>query len=87
MEQSFTIKTDELEPSLVAGMKKYLFAVNAKEITISFDTPKKTSLRYETQEEANLRIENSIENLESGKTIAFTGDEFIQMAKLLSKIK
>lgn len=87
MEQSFTIKTEELKPSLIEGMKKYFSAVNAKEITISFDTPKKTSLRSETQEEANLRIENSIKNLESGNTIAFTGDEFIQMAKLLSNIK
>ena len=44
MEQSFTIKIEELKPALVEGMKKYFSAVNAKEITISFDIPKKSPM-------------------------------------------
>jgi hypothetical protein len=87
MEQSITIKTDELQPSLIEGLKKYFMAVNAKEITISFSTPKKKSLREESREDAKARIEKSIKSMEKGNSVAFTGEEFQQLSKLLSGIR
>ncbi len=81
MEQSITIKTADLKPSLVEGLKKYFNAINAKEITISFSTPKKKSLREETQDETNARIEISIKNMET-ENISFTGEEFTQLSNL-----
>ena len=87
MEQSFRIKTDELKPSLIEGLKKYFQAINAKEITISFSTPKKKSLREETQDEANARIEKSIKNMEKENYLSFTGEEFLQLSKVLSGIR
>jgi len=87
MEQSIRIKTDELSPTLIEGLKKYFKAIRAKEITISFSAPKKF-LRRETQAEANARIEKIIAEAESGKAkwISFTGEEFEELAKALSKI-
>jgi hypothetical protein len=87
MEQSITIKTDELQPSLIEGLKKYFQAVNAKEITISFSTPKKKSLREETQEEVNARIEKAIKNMDKGSHTSFTGDEFMQLSKVLTNVR
>jgi hypothetical protein len=87
MEQSITIRTDELQPSLVEGLKKYFHSINAKEITISFSTPKKKSLREETSEEVKLRIGKSIKNMEKGNYVSFTGEEFRKLSKVLSSIK
>lgn len=87
MEQSITIKTDELQPSLVEGLKKYFHSINAKEITISFSTPKKKSLREETPDEVKTRIERSIKNMDKGNYVSFTGDEFKQLSRVLSAIK
>ena len=87
MEQSIKIKTEELKPSLIAGLKKYFQAVNAKEITISFSTPKKKSLRDETPEEVKARVEKSIKNMEKGNLVSFTGEEFLQLSKVLSDIR
>lgn len=87
MQQTLTIKTDDLKPSLIEGLKKYFDAVSAKEITISFSTPKKKSLRHETQEEANTRIENAIKSMDAGNSISFSGDEFLQLTKVLSTLK
>gem|GEM_PF-6753446 len=129
MEQSIKLKTDELNPTLVEGLKKYFKAIKAKEITISFSTPSKKFLRHESQAEANARIEKIIAkkyfkaikakeitisfstpskkflrhesqaeanariekiiaDAESGKTkwVSFTGEEFEELSKALSKI-
>ncbi len=86
MEQSIKIKTNELQPTLVEGLRKYFQAINAKEITISFSTPKKKSLRDETPEEMKLRIEKAIKNIDKNN-VSFTGSEFIQLSKVLSGIK
>lgn len=87
MEQSIRLKTDELKPSLIEGLKKYFLAINAKEITISFSTPKKDTLRHETQEETNARIERAIKEVEIGNSISFTGEEFKQLSKALLRIR
>ncbi len=87
MEQSITIKTDELQPSLITGLKKYFQALNAKEITISFSTPKRKSLREETKDEVKERIERSIKNMEKGNFVSFTGEEFQQLSKVLSAVR
>jgi hypothetical protein len=87
MEQSITIKTDQLQPSLVEGLKKYFQSINAKEITISFSTPKKKILREETPDEVKARIERSIKNMDKGSFVSFTGDEFKQLSRVLSAIK
>jgi hypothetical protein len=87
MEQSIKIKTDELKPSLIEGLRKYFQAVNAKEITISYSTPKKKSLREETPDEVKARIENAIKNMDQGNYIAFSADEFSQLSKVLLRIK
>ncbi len=86
MEQSIKIKTNELQPSLVDGLRKYFQAINAKEITISFSTPKKRSLREESPEEMKSRIEKAIKNMEKDN-IAFSGAEFTQLTKVLAGIK
>lgn len=88
MEQSIKLKTDELNPTLVEGLKKYFKAIKAKEITISFSTPSKKFLRHESQAEANARIEKIIADAESGKVkwVSFTGEEFEELSKALSKI-
>ena len=82
MEQSIKIKTDDLQPSLVEGLRKY-----AREITISFSTPKKKVLRVETSEEVRARIEKSIKNMEKGDFVSFTGEEFNQLSQVLSGIR
>ncbi|MCD6010573.1 MAG: hypothetical protein K0Q79_435 [Flavipsychrobacter sp.] len=87
MEQSIKIRTDELKPSLVEGLKKYFQSINAKEITISFSTPKKKSLREETPEEVKMKIEKSIKSMEKGNFVSFTGEEFQQLSKVLTAIK
>jgi hypothetical protein len=87
MEQSIKIKTNELKPSLIEGLKKYFNAINATEITISFSTPKKKALRDETQDETNARIEKAIKSMEKGNNISFTGEEFKQLSKVLSGIR
>ena len=84
MEQSIKIKINELQPSLVEGLRKYFQAINAKEITISFSTPKKKSLREETPTEVKERLEKSIKNMEKGNHISFTGEEFMQLSKILA---
>lgn len=87
MEQSITIKTDELKPSLIEGLKKYFHAINAKEITISFTTPKKKILREETPDEMKERIEKAIKNMDKGNFVSFSGEEFKQLSKILSGIR
>ena len=93
MEQSLRIKADELSLPLIEGLKKYFHAINAKEITISFSTPKSVStqkkkyLYEETQEEANARIEKSLDNMDKESFISFTGEEFLQLSKALSNMK
>ena len=87
MAQSIKIKTAELQPSLIEGLKKYFMSINAKEITISFITPKKKVLREETQDEVKERIEKSIKNMEKGNHVSFTGEEFTQLTKVLSAIR
>jgi len=87
MEHSLRIKADELSLSLIEGLKKHFKAINAKEITISFSTPKKKYLYQETQEEARARIEQSVKDMENGDFVFFTGEEFEQMSKALSTIK
>ena len=87
MEQSFSIKIDDLQPSLIEGLKKYFKAIDAKEITISYSSPKKKNLRDETNLEAKNRIEKAINNIEKGNNISFTGEEFIQLSKVLTSIR
>ena len=87
MEQSIRIKTNELQPSLIEGLKKYFQAINAKEITISFSTPGKRSLRDETPDEVRARIEKSIHDMDKGSYVSFTGEEFSQLSKVLSGIR
>jgi hypothetical protein len=87
MEQSIKIKTDDLKPSLLEGLRKYFLAIDATEITISFSTPKKKSLRIENADQARVRLEKAIANVEEGNVVSFTGDEFLQLSKLMSSIK
>ncbi len=88
MEQSIKLKTDELNPTLIEGLKKYFKAIKTKEITISFSAPAKKILRKETQAETNARIEKIIADAENGKAkwVSFTGEEFEELSKALSKI-
>jgi hypothetical protein len=87
VEQSLRIKVEELNLPLIEGLKKHLKAINAKEITISFSAPKKKYLYNETQEEAGARIKQSINDMDKGDFVFFTGEEFEQMSKALSAIK
>lgn len=87
MEQSIRIKTEELKPTLIDGLRKYFTAINAEEVIISFSTLKKEFLRHETQEEANNRIENAIREIEGDNGIFFSGEEFEQLSKALQRIK
>jgi hypothetical protein len=87
MEQSIKIKTDDLKPSLLEGLRKYFLAIDATEITISFSTPKKKSLRIETADQVRERVEKAVKNVEDGNVVSFTGDEFLQLSKLMSSIK
>ena len=93
MEQSITVKTDELNLPLIEGLKKLFHAIDAKEVTISFSTPKKKApskkkyLYEETQEEARARIEAAINDTDPNNFISFTGEEFLAMSKALSTIK
>ena len=87
MQHSITLKTNEFNPSLFEGLKKYLLAINAKEITINFSAPPQKSLREETNNDVKTRIENAVKNMESGNHISFTGEEFLQLSKLLTTIK
>jgi len=88
MEHSIRLKTDELNPTLIEGLKKYFKAIKAKEVVINFSTPGKKFLRNETQEEANARIEKTIADAKTGKGkwISFSGEEFEELSKALSKM-
>ena len=87
MQHSITLKTNEINPSLFEGLKKYFLVIDAKEITINFTAPPKKKLREETNDDVKTRIENAVKNMDDGKNISFTGEEFIQLSKLLTTIK
>lgn len=57
MEHSIRFKTEELNATLIEGLKKYFRATKTKEVVINFSTPGKKFLRDETQAETNARIE------------------------------
>lgn len=88
MEHSIRLKTEELNPALIEGLKKYFKAIKAREFVINFSTPGKKLLRHETQEETNTRIEKAIADANTGKGewISFSGEEFEQLSNALSKM-
>ena len=89
MEESITLKVDELNPALIEGLKKYLKALDSKEIIIRFSVPPKKQLRKESQQETNARILKAIKEVEeeTAKMIEFTGEEFEQLSFALSKVR
>ena len=89
MEQSLTVSPVELNANLFEALRKYVSAINATEITISFKTPNAAPrLRQETQEETNKRIEDAVRYFEEGNEgIVFSGDEFKELSKALLKMK
>ncbi len=88
MEHSIRLKTEELNPILIEGLKKYFKAMKTKEVVINFSIPGKKVLRHETQEENNARIEKVISDANAGKGewISFSGEEFEQLSSALSKM-
>lgn len=88
MEHSIRFKTEELNATLIDGLKKYFKATKTKEVVINFSTPGKKFLRKETQEETNARIEKAISDAETGKGkwISFSGEEFEELSKALLKM-
>ncbi len=88
MEHSIRFKTEELNATLIDGLKKYFKATKTKEVIINFSTPGKKYLRHETQAETNARIEKAAENVKSGKGkwVSFTGEEFEELSKALLKM-
>ena len=65
MEHSIRLKTEELNATLIDGLKKYFKATKTKEISLStISTPGKKFLRNETQVETNARIEKAICKME-----------------------
>lgn len=89
MEKSLTISPKDLNANLFEALRKYVSAIDATEVTISFKTPKRaTRLREETQEETNKRIEDAAKYFEEGNEgIVFTGDEFNELSNALLKMK
>ncbi len=88
MEHSIRLKTEELNATLIDGLKKYFKAMKTKEVVINFSTPGKKFLRNETQEETNARIEKVIADSENGKgeLVSFSGEEFTELSKALLKM-
>jgi hypothetical protein len=88
MEHSIRLKTEELNSTLIDGLKKYFKVTNTKEVVINFSTPGKKFLRHETQKETNARIEKAITDGKTGKSkwISFSGEEFEELSKALSKM-
>ena len=89
MEKSITLKPADLNINLLEGLRKFLEAEKASEITITFKTPNETPrLRVETQAETNQRIDDGIRYFEEGNEgIIFSFDEFNELTNALINMK
>ena len=89
MEKSITLKPSELNSKLFEALRKLFTSMNASEVTISVKTPNSArSLRNETQEETNKRIELAAKYFEDGKEgISFSFEEFNELSSALPKFK
>ena len=89
MEKSITLKPGELNSNLFEALRKLFTSMDASEVTISVKVPNKAaSLRKETQDETNQRIEAAAKYFEDGNEgISFSLDEFDELSSALPKFK
>lgn len=84
MDAVFRIKASEFDEYLINQIKELLKRKNNLEITIAIsEAPEKGILRQETREEYFARLDKSIENINNGKGIVFTAEEFDNFSKQL----
>jgi hypothetical protein len=83
MEHTIQIKPEDFTASLVESLRKLFAMRHATAVTISYSVPDKTSLRDETQDEANRRIEAAALATDES-AVTFSGDEFVALARALS---
>jgi len=86
MEAILRVQSSEFTDELINKIKALLRGSQNSEITISI-TEKHSAgiLRAETSEQYFERLDKSIENLEKGNVITFSGDTFEQFAKHLAE--
>ncbi len=84
MDAVFRIKSSEFDEHLISQIKELLKRKNNLVITIAIsEKPAKGILRKETREEYFARLDNSIDNINNGKGVTFTAEEFDVFSKQL----
>ncbi|MBU0764792.1 MAG: hypothetical protein KJ607_08155 [Bacteroidetes bacterium] len=84
METIIRLKTSELNMNLIKWLKLYLTGDTEIELKIPAIIHK-DSVKKETQQECNARIEKAIEDIENGKNLVlFSAEQFdIYMSRML----
>ena len=88
METTITLTPNELNESIFEMLKTLAKKKGFNNITISLSKKKQAnSLRKETSKKTKARIEKAITDIENGSAefISFTGPEFEQFGKSLTK--
>ena len=84
MEAVFHIKADEFDDFYVEILKKLLKNRKNLEITLAIsDSDEKGILRRETKDQYFARLKKALEDIDNGKGITITSDDFDNFSKQL----